>query len=78
MKCHNWRCNKDIEYGSDEACVYDGEIYCSDGCMLQYVEYGVPDYSSYSSVPDYSSYSSDEWDEIDSLCDAKDGTEITR
>ncbi len=69
MKCHNWRCNKDIEYGSEEACIYEGEIYCSDCCMLPYVEYGVPDYSS---------YSPDEWDEIDSWCDAKDGTEIDR
>ena len=69
MKCHNCRCNKDIEYGSEEACIYEGEIYCSEGCMLPYVEYGVPDYSS---------YSSDEWNETDSWCDAEDGTEIPR
>lgn len=69
MRCHNRRCNKDIEYGSDEACIYEDEIYCSDSCMLPYVEYGVPNYMS---------YSEDEWDEADSWSDAKDGTKVTR
>lgn len=45
MKCNH--CGKKIEYGSDEACVYEDEIYCCDGCMLAHVDYGLPDYSDF-------------------------------
>jgi hypothetical protein len=45
MLCNN--CGKKIEYGSDEACVYDDEIYCCDGCMLSHLDYELPDYSDF-------------------------------
>lgn len=46
MFCRN--CGKKIKYGSEEACIYEDEIFCSDSCMLLYVDYGVPDYESFS------------------------------
>ena len=45
MYCND--CGKKIEYGSDEACIYEDDIYCSDACMLVHVNYGVPDYSTF-------------------------------
>lgn len=40
-------CGKKIPYGSDEACIYGDDIFCSYECMYPFVDFYVPDYSGY-------------------------------